>query len=134
MKVKTQDLTFFLILLASLVFIDNSYVRAILTVALLAWVLMEIYERILLSKIDSDETIIYCEWDERINETDFSATQERTIECLNDIGESIDSALGNEYIFHTESSKGKDIYFPGKFQQTEDGSTIIRANSESDLQ
>jgi len=134
MKVKTQDLTFFGIALVSFVFVENLYVRSIIIASLLVWLLMEFYERGLLSKMDTDETIIYCEWDGKLNETDFSAAEERTIECFKDIGENLDSALGNEYVFHTENSKGKDIYFPGKLQKTEDGTIVIRANSKIYLQ
>lgn len=83
--------------------------------------------------MDKDETVIYCEWESRINDTDFIATEQSTILSLEDIGQTLESALDKEYVFHTEDSSGKDIYFLGNFLSTDEDGIIIGASDPKDL-
>jgi len=130
---KGQDLLFFVALIASLFLIENTYIRVGIVVVGLFWLIMDLYEKKLVSRMDKDETVIYCEWESRINSTDFLATEGSTIVSLADIGQTLESALGNEYVFHTENSTGKDIYFAGKLLSLENEGIIIRANDQNDL-
>jgi len=130
---KGQDLLFFVALIASLFLVENIYIRVGIVAVGLFWLIMDLYEKKLVSRMDKDETVIYCEWESRINNTDFLATEESTIASLSDIGQTLESALGNEYVFHTENSTGKDIYFAGKFLPSYNEGIIIRASNQNDL-
>lgn len=125
----------FVILILSVFFFlfEEPYVRILLIVAGVIYLVLDFYEKKYFSGAD-DETVIYCEWDGRINETDFLANEESTVTSLADIGFTLEKAIGHEYVFHTENEAGNDLYFSGVIIQSENDGFIIRALNVEELQ
>lgn len=132
---KNERLIVIVILSVFVFLFEELYIRLILISAALIYILLDIYEKKYLSGVvNDDEAVIYCEWEGRINDSDFLANEESTISSLADIGFTLDKAVGNEYVFHTEDEAGNDLYFSGVIMRTENSGFIIRASNINDLQ
>ena len=67
--------------------------------AALTWVVLEILGKWLLRTSSEENPLIYCEWENRINSLDFDANQESTISCIEEMGLTLEQAIGKLSLF-----------------------------------
>lgn len=131
---KREKLITLILIFSGIIFIENLYIRLILIATAILWFTLDLYEKKLIKSIGKNEREIYCEWESRINETDFLTNEESTLSSLIESNITLEKSLGNEYVFHTENDTGRSIYFSGHIEKTEENGFIIRASNKEDLQ
>ena len=105
-----------------------SFVLVFLGAVVLLWVVLDARVKRLLRTSPKEDPIIYCEWEDRINELDFDANQESTRIGFEEIGLTLNQAVGKTYSFHTEPSTNiGDLYFEGIVIRDDTNKIVIRA-------
>ena len=113
-------------LIAKIFHLDPIWV--LLGLGALLWLVLDVLVKKLMLKSSDDNAVIYCEWEDRINEFDFDAHQKSTISCFEELGLSLEQSVGRTFTFHTEPSlKTADIYFQGQIVRDGNGRILIRA-------
>jgi len=80
-----------------------------------------------LKELAEEPSVIYCEWENKLNETDFSFS-ETTKQDLEDLGFTPETALDEVFVFYSEPSlEYLDYYFDGTIVKDVDGNYLIRS-------
>ena len=109
-------------------FFKLNWVIVFAGIGALTWVGLDIQVKRLLQKSEKEIHYIYCEWESRINATDFDANQKSTLLDIDDHGFTLEQALGKKFIFHTEPNlEVSDLYFEGILMRDTSSKIIIRA-------
>lgn len=107
-----------------------SFFFSFMGAAAIAWAAMHFYEKKFLGDSLEDSPVIYCEWENRLNLTDFRVSEMTKLD-LNAAGLSLKSAIGSEFVFHTEPSlEHPDFYFEGTIVEDKDGNFLIRSSNK----
>ena len=110
--------------------LNISFFFLFMSLAAVAWVIMHFYEKSLLKDLGDEQPAIYCEWENRLNETDFRFSQ-FTVRDLTDLGFTPETALGKSFVFHTEPSLDcPDYYFEGMIMKDQSGEYFIKSTED----
>ena len=109
-------------------FFQLNFMIVFLCSSAVIWVVLEILGKRLLRTSPEENSLIYCEWENRINDLDFDANQDSTISCIEEIGLTLEQTIGKTFSFHTEPNlEMTDLYFEGAIIRDEDNRIVIRA-------